>query len=173
MSRLSRSLLLVLVTVGAILLILVLTPVGTYVAASVARLVGLFGNPANLPPDTYNAHLVVQLAQRLQFDDIQQVAICLDNYSTIVVLRPPADKADIQRLLNAVKCIRVDNDLARTEGRDVLIVDAHGDGGVNVYGVFDPARAPIISPSMRSNDLSRIVQDIVRRKGKPFRINRQ
>ena len=48
----------------------------------------------------------------------------------------------------------------------IFIDGGKGKPKVQLYGYFDPRRAPVISPTMRSPDLSRIVQDIVKRKGK-------
>jgi hypothetical protein len=154
-----------------ILLILQFTPVGNYVGAAIvilADMAGLLGNPNEMPSDIdYARNIMIPHAKHLQIQDIKEVVIGLDHHYTTVVLYKPADNVDIQNLTNAVKCIYIDNNLAHIEGKDSLKIKTYINGrGVGLTGDFNPSHAPVISPSMRSNDLSRIVQDIVKRKAK-------
>ncbi|MBI2843455.1 MAG: hypothetical protein HYX78_08655 [Armatimonadetes bacterium] len=127
-----------------------------------------------VPSDINYARAVLPRIRELRPRDIKEVVIIVNHYDTILPIRPDTDGADIEAILRAVKGIQVADKLARVDpSRDkieIITYDKYKTFGIN--GCFDPARAPIISPAMRSDDLSRIVQDIVKRKGKRHEIGK-
>ncbi|MBI2843712.1 MAG: hypothetical protein HYX78_09960 [Armatimonadetes bacterium] len=77
------------------------------------------------------------------------------------------DKEDIDRLFESIKAIHISRRKVRIPaGRDRIVIYWKSGGGLELWGCFDPARAPVISPGMRSDDFSQIVHEIAKRKGK-------
>lgn len=83
-----------------------------------------------------------------------------------VMLYGNKDQKDIERILSAIRSIRLSARKVRVPAvREQIMIKTKRNGSVQLPGYFNPHRAPIISPSMRSADLSRIVHEIVKRKG--------
>ena len=110
------------------------------------------------------AKSVVEGVQSISPADVKKMFIMLDEMGAIY-LTSPKDDDDIRRILSSLKRVTVADRECRLMDTDMLTVKLKKTGGVNFWGRFDPDRAPIISKSMRSDDLSAIVHDIFRRKG--------
>lgn len=118
---------------------------------------------------------ILQRAQKLNIKDVEVISIDIetphrDHYFYLVTLKPETDKKDIERLLSALKTSWVVKEPVRVPGRrhwDWLKVRSSTGvkGGFDLHARFDPSIAPLVSNRLRSNTLSKVVQDIVKRKG--------
>ena len=133
-------------SVCLVLIVVFLSPIGTRTEAPVCR------------------WRVRQLA-RMRESDIERILILTsDRLGCRVDLRPGTDAQDIRRLLKVAQRIRVEDRVALAR-RDEFISFHTKHGRIQMWGHFDPKRAPVISPNMRSDDLGWIVQGIAKRKG--------
>lgn len=115
------------------------------------------------PEDLWTAPTVLRRARALSLDDVDKVVIMIEGDGT-AVLYPEKDAEDIRAILNSVKGMRVAKSEVSVNNIDLLRVYSSRKGGFNLYGRFDPARAPIVSPAMRSDNLSSVLTDIARQK---------
>lgn len=117
-------------------------------------------------------HSNLSHVQRVQPDEVRQIWIYAGFYAShgrqamSAMLSGAGDRKDVARLLAAVKNIHVSDRAMRVPAIQERIFIHAQKTKITIYGYFDPRRAPVISPTMRSDDLSRIVQDILKRKGK-------
>lgn len=132
-----------------------------------------YGNEPYYPSQNFSPEWLCKI-QSIQSNNVKEVFIYTGGYSYRVTLKPPSDMADIERVLKAVQSIWLSDKQARVSTRlgfDELIIRPKVPNDpytqtIRIYGCFDPARAPIISPQMRSYEFSKVMQDIVKRKGK-------
>jgi hypothetical protein len=96
--------------------------------------------------------------------DVKKIVIILDGPDG-VILTAGKDTNDIRRLIDSLKRVTVLNNECRAETTDQIAVLTNSGGSVRICGHFAPEDAPVISPSMRSNDLGAIIYDIFKRKG--------
>lgn len=115
---------------------------------------------------------VMKLARHMELSRVQKVVLHVEQPKdgmnpTTVVLTSHTDRVDMERLLLAMRTSEVGEHAVRIGAPcDVIKVYVRDGPDFALWGRFDPALAPIVSGRLRSNDLSRIVQDIVKRKGK-------
>ena len=117
----------------------------------------------NLATEIADRKITVRIVQSISPADVKTIFIELDGIGDIYLTSPKDD--DIRRILSSLKRVTVADRECRLMDTDMLTVQLKKTGGVNIYGRFDPDRAPIISKSMRSDDLAGILYDVFKRRG--------
>ena len=109
----------------------------------------------------------VRMVQSISPANVNSVEIDMDGYDgNALFLQPQADGADIRRLMSSLKGITIATQrraLGSTDRIAIRLIDPPSE--VCLWGRFDPAKAPVISGSLRSGNLSAIIYDIFKRKG--------
>lgn len=125
-----------------------------------------------------SAHTRLELIRQLEPGDIHAIQILVPlrepqfSQPMEVMLQCSQDHQDIMKLLDALKQIQLSDRPVRVPIHRVRIriIGKVGKPTVELCGNFDPRRAPILSPRMRSPDVSNIIQEIVIHKGKEYHI---
>ncbi len=110
-------------------------------------------------------HLQAQLNSVMRTTKVEYIVVILDSpKGAFLDLRPPKDSVHINAILRSLRHMQmVRGDLDETTA-DEIIVEGSG-GRVCLDGRFDPARAPVVSSFLRSDNLGKVVYDIFRHKG--------
>ncbi len=109
-------------------------------------------------------YLRVNLDTIRRMKRVDTILLVLDSYKDpYVELTAPKDSAYINALMHSLKHMRlVRGKLDDRTTTDEVVVS--GDGLVHLRVRFDPARAPVVSSFLRSDDLGRVVYGIFRAK---------
>lgn len=124
--------------------------------------------PSNLP----YAQSTLRIARQLAACDVGEVVIILDGRPSerrsgrMLKLERGRDDRDIALLLDGIKRSRVAKREVNTNNGDMIMVKkTDHSGGLTIQGCFDPDVAPVISDTLESDDLGKIVYGIFRRRG--------
>ncbi len=114
------------------------------------------------------ARIRAKMARQIQVKEVAKIMILLDEpLGQMLVLERGRDDRDIEILLGSIKRLRVperENRVNETDRIGVSKLKPHS-GGMIITGRFDPARAPVVSRTLLSEDLGTVVYDIFRRRG--------
>ncbi|MCE5324587.1 hypothetical protein LLG46_14920 [bacterium] len=122
--------------------------------------------------DPASAKLKIKAINRISATEIKKITIIRSG--KVVELHPESDMRYIAALLDSMKRIRVEDIERISNYKDrivITILDKNKKEKLFILiGCFDPKCVPVISKSMRSNDLGKIVYDIYKRKDIKSRI---
>lgn len=140
------------------------------VAVATLALVRVAGFYMSTTIDEHYARQRLERLQKVRLSEIRRIYIAggvHDEPPMSACLEGDRDREDIAQLLAALKKIQVSDRAVRVPAiqERIVIMGEKERHLATIYGYFDPRRAPVISPTMRSQDVSRIVKDIVKRKG--------
>jgi hypothetical protein len=103
---------------------------------------------------------LLRRAKAVELSHVQKVYLQIG--SKYYVLRMPQDRKDIARILRAVRSIRLTQRAAAVDELDVILFVLDDASHRPVYVCLDPESAPTVAHNMLSDDLAKVVKEIVK-----------